>query len=1140
MIEDESQSLIFEQNGKKINIEFSQTIKYKTEKGKFCLKKLYSKIDLISFSFTVYIPDTNDAFSFTDSQYFNRNKSFLGLLYNGYFYKKIIKESEIKNSYYPSDYNASILYFYLYVIRGIVEVSNYITNNFPFNNENNNEEVFKLININNIGNEYFGTILIKNEKELNSSPMDANKNIFLVNCRSGVIFNDELTNFCEYNIMFYSENDLIRLRINEKFSYLNYDKIKLKMKIGHNLENNKLVIDLYNYYGFSNLNILNIDKDSSLNTFYNGHLITNEIVFNNNKNNGYLGIIYYDLEVISYDYDYVSISLNENNNENKNLLETRFWFNDYILSTLTKRIPNKKIIIDHIPRVVTDLNYFKLIIIFKFLNCQINSNILDNQGQENNLTSSFQKTVDNNNLIVLEGIDFSKSRNTIEFQMDLIKAYNNDPVCMIYLSTFLKDDMSYTTLYPILIRENIDTPIILTSKYNYLMSLEYIILNYNSPIIISISFEEMTEIYLSYRINNNEAKDIELQFSQYIIIYENEIKNKCNKDKENKLCKLNIDIGRTTQSIIDNPLYSKNVLLNINIKSNYENVVSYLNSNSLIDGIILGDQFQYYYTNIRQNDCGVIILNNKKGLGLMYARIINKNTIDKNETNGQKWNGRIHLLNKEEIKNCNDCFIYDINTNEIRISEKDTKDCISDLRCQIIIGISNIENKNEDNINENDIYEYSIYFLKNNIQNQISGNVKIQSNKYIQGNLINEKNYNKIVYDYYINENVEIIKYELQCDSCSLFLITNNSRIKQDNNNKNIEKYSSKIINFENENGIHFYYDKIVSFEISINIKEKEKFNNNIYYFKISLIYKGMNENILLLKSEMNSICYKECFYLIPIYNYDKLTSLILSLSDINLKAKINVKLDFSIYDSIKNYSNIMMKNNSDKENGLNTAPNSNKIISNKNYIIYEERDKYKNMIILGHIQIFNNEEFKSFQVYFTYSKNSRKNYFLYPNRNNLLYINKNSESQHIKEIRIPDFYLIDNSNNKYEDNKKDSSIISFSHIKGEGIVELITNNYYLHNNINKLYSEFKSFFFDTYHSFFQINYNKKSKFSKKFFINSEEGIYAYAKIMTNLYPNTNEIKLGKTNYILHQNDSSPVYLYIIINDIDEIENDIT
>ena len=1140
MIEDESHSLIFEYNNESKNILFSQTIKYKSSEGKFCLKKLYPKVNFISFSFTVYIPDTDDYFSLNDPHSFIRTKSFLGLLYNGYFYRKIIKESNVKNSYFPSEYNGNILYFYLYILRGIVDVSNLITNNFPFNkNENNEKEFFKLININNIGNEYFGTILIKNQNEMNSSPMDANKNIFLVKCVSGIGFNDEESNYCEYNIIFYTENDLIHLRINEKFSYLNYEKMKLKMKINQKVEKNKLIVDLYTHFGFSYVNILNKDKNSSLNTFYNGNLINNEIIFNND-NNIELDIFDLEFEVISYDYDYVSILINGNiDNNNKDLLETRFWFNDNIMTTLSKRIPKKKIIIDHIPRAITDYNYFKTIFFIKYLNCEVNTNILDNISKERHFLSGFQDIIDNNHLIIIEN-DLSESKNKIQLEIELKKLYNDEPVCMIYFTTFLIEDIGLTTLYPILIKENTDTPIILTSKYNYIVNFEYIILNYNAPIIISISFEEITKIHLCYRINDNKIKSINIFFSQNIIISEKEIKDKCS-NEENKLCVLKIEVGKQGQTIYDSEFLSKKVLLNINIKSNYEKHVSYLIPNYLKDGIILGDQFQYYYTNIRQNDSGSIVLNNKKGIGLMYAKIINKNSIDEIKD----WNGRIHLINRDELENCDDCLIYDINTNIINFSEKDTQNCISDLRCQIIIGIANIENKNEDNNNENDVYEYSIYFLKNNIPKQIYGNIKIQSNKYIQGTLYNNNQNNKIIFDYFIPENVEIIKYELQCKYCSLYLITNNSRIKQDYEEKdnNIDKYGSKIIKFEREEEIQLYYNKIISFEILIDKKEKEKLCN--FYFKISLIFKGMQKHILLLNSEMNSICYNECFYLIPIYNYDKLTSLVMSISDNNLKAKVNAKLSFVIYDSIDYYDYIMFEDNKYTKNPdlIGKTPKYNRIISRKNYIIFEANNTYENMLIIGYIKIYNevnnNNNNEAYPVYFTYSKNSRKNYFLYPNRNNLLYINKNSETKNVKEIRIPDYYLIKNNKNN-NNNHKDSSIIIFSHIKGEGVVELVTNNYYLHNNEIKLYSELKSFIFDNFHSFFQINYNQKSKFSKKFFINSESGLYTYSKISTNLYPNINEIKLGKTNNILHQYDSSTIYLYMIINNINEIENDIT
>ena len=283
LIEDESHALILEYgNDKREQILFSQTIKFKSKNGKFCIEKFYQEIYSVNFYFTVYIPDSNDIYSTVDSSSFIRSKSFLDLLYNGYYYKKITKQSDLHNSYYPSKYNGPVLYFYLYLIRGIIKVSNFITNNFPFHHdEDNKDQIFKLLTINNIGNEYFGTVLINNNNKINSSPMDPNKNIFLVKCISGVHFSDEESDYCEYNIMFYTENDIVHLRKNEKFSYLNFDKINLKMDIFQNFNstNNKLVIDLYTHFGSSYINILNKNVNTGLNTFYNGNLITNEIVY---------------------------------------------------------------------------------------------------------------------------------------------------------------------------------------------------------------------------------------------------------------------------------------------------------------------------------------------------------------------------------------------------------------------------------------------------------------------------------------------------------------------------------------------------------------------------------------------------------------------------------------------------------------------------------------------------------------------------------------------------------------------------------------------------------------------------------------------------------------------------------------------
>ena len=360
-------------------------------------------------------------------------------------------------------------------------------------------------------------------------------------------------------------------------------------------------------------------------------------------------------------------------------------------------------------------------------------------------------------------------------------------------------------------------------------------------------------------------------------------------------------------------------MLNLKIKSNYENHVSYLNLNTVTDDIILGDQFQYYYTNIRQYDTGVITLNNKKGLGIMYARMINKNTVDKNID--KSWNGRIHLLNKNELEKCEDCLIYNINTNEIIIDEQYTKDCVSDLRCQLIIGVANIENKNDDNANEYSVYEYSIYFLKNNVRNNIFGNLKIQSNKYIKSNIDINK---KIIYEYYLPDNTQNIKYELQCNSCSFSLIDGNNKIEQKiEDENNIKKYGMNLIKFPSD--IKNFYNKIIHFEFI----SKE---NDLLFFRISLLFNGIIENISFLLSEMNSICYNECYYLIPIYDYDKLTSLTMSISDKDLNSKINTELDFQIYDSINYYNYILFENctYSSLEYYLENKPNSENNYSKK------------------------------------------------------------------------------------------------------------------------------------------------------------------------------------------------------------------
>ena len=1166
MIEDELQSLIYEdEKNNRINLFFSQTIE---AKNKFCIKRYYENIKIIFFYFSVY---------YSEIKPYIRNQSYLGLLYNGYLYKKILSENGEQMNYFPSEYNDYLLYFYVNVKRGIISLNHIITNNFPFIKEKIEDQNYKSLKVNKIGNEYFGTMLVKEYNKMSSSPMNPNKNILNIDCDSGVNI-DEDDVYCEFNIMFYTQNDIIHLRQNEKFSFFNYDSVfndyiyKLKFEIEINFSlislignNNKflykLVIDTYSQFGSS---YIDFDDNyealygENIQTFYNDNLISKEIVFDYDKTkiNGIFEeeIIKYKFNLISEDYDFVSILISGNSQNENKVLESRLWQNNYILTTLSKRIPQKKLVLDNLYLYMSYLNYFRTFIIFKYINCDVKTNIIDIETNKEISKEKIEFEGINNNIsYIIISKYLNKNINRYEFDINLNEIYDNEPVCMIYFSSFFIDEKSLSSSNPIFLKEDTEIPIIFLdfspNGYNY----EYLILNFYSPIIISISFEQIAEISLTYIFDKNiinpnlKKNEIIFHYSRNFIIPAEEILENCLFDeneyekniyRDKFICKLQFQIMQKNKENF------KKMIANLKVRTNKNKSVNYLNSNTLTNGLIVGGQFIYYYSNIRQNDSGYIALNHKKGIGFMYARIINKNTFD---YGGLKWNGRINLLTtKEQINKCNDCLIYDINTNEIIFTEDNTKNCNFNLRCQIIIGVSNIEDSDNNSLEDN-IYEYSIYIIKNNLDKNFFGNLKIYSNEYLQGTLYENHslvNKNILKFNYYIPEDVENIKYDLQCKKCSLFLILDSNKIKQNNNKENIMKYGSNIINFENKNKIKSYYNKIVQFEITT--EEYEQNNYSIIFFKISLLYKDIKDSITLLNSEANTICYKECNFLIPIYDYDKLDIFTMSVSDINLKvSNLNTELELLIFDSLDNYNNIMKKDsNINNENNMIKE----KLKSKKNYIIWKSKNncKFKNIFIKANIKIINDKEEDSsyyYLVHFTYNKQSHKNYFLYPNRINLINIQKNEMNQSdnnitIKGIKFPDYILINSYQNK---NKSDySSIIKFNFIKGEGVVNLITNNLYLNDNIYAEYSELKTFIFDYSHSFFQINYNDKSKFSNLIEIDTKDDLYLYGTIVTNLNPNINEIKLGKTNYILYQYDNIlPFILFLKINDINEIKNDI-
>ena len=336
---------------------------------------------------------------------------------------------------------------------------------------------------------------------MSSSPMNPNKNILSIDCESGVNL-DESDDFCEFNLIFFTQNDVIYLRKNEKFSFLNiqswtnsqFYNIKLNIEIiipliiNNNEFNYQLVIDTYSQLGSSYVDVDNNDNlfyAKNTKTFYNDNLVSKEIIFNYDKNNNEEILKYEKINnqfnIIIEDLDYISVKIygkDTNENDDKSV-ETRLWLGGYIPITLTKRIPKKKIIIDNLVIYSSILNYFRTFIIFKYLNCDVKTRVIDveTNNELSNNKIQLKNRINNVDYMIISKYLNKEIQNYI-FDIELDKIYDNEPVCMVYFSGFFIDDLSMSTQYPIFLKEDTETPVLFIEDSPNGFNCEYLILNF--------------------------------------------------------------------------------------------------------------------------------------------------------------------------------------------------------------------------------------------------------------------------------------------------------------------------------------------------------------------------------------------------------------------------------------------------------------------------------------------------------------------------------------------------------------------------------------------------------------------------------------------------------------------------------------
>jgi len=105
----------------------------------------------------------------------------------------------------------------------------------------------------------------------------------------------------------------------------------------------------------------------------------------------------------------------------------------------------------------------------------------------------------------------------------------------------------------------------------------------------------------------------------------------------------------------------------------------YFRKNLLREDIVTGGEVQYYFTDIRQDESGEIIVNFNGGSGKMFAKLFKKTETGSSEPNA--WMGKYKLHTGDE----KDLLKFNSFTKTAYYTKEDTKDCLEG--CYLVIGV---------------------------------------------------------------------------------------------------------------------------------------------------------------------------------------------------------------------------------------------------------------------------------------------------------------------------------------------------------------------------------------------------------------------------------------------------------------------
>ena len=657
-----------------------------------------------------------------------------------------------------------------------------------------------------------------------------------------------LTEKCTYEVSFSDEEDSLLLREDSRIAhYISPDSTNYyHFKISDFDNANKVFVYLRTFSGDANIDV--IDDPTERKRYY----LENTQILEFSKYE-YTGL--YTLNVTSSIPSFYLLSFsvlrNDETEENKIFdIGLGVSFIDGI-----KNGTNSKKFKMHIDK--TRGKNLKYIATFNAINCNIGVHFYNDVVTS--INGIFQHEIE----IDTETYD----KDHLEYKVDFI-SFNDDSTydnkfCLFHITA--QEASSKTEA---IISEGISTGFALTPKTNDVGFIYPHSAN-KSDILIKYNLENSYLVRMIVKINTVPQKELLFSRSSSHVIPYNTIKNACPEDDQ--VCGINIHFI-THESSTDST-----IPLTFIIKSK-DYTPSTLVKNKLQVDLVAENTIQYYIVDISPEDKGEVVLNFKKGSGIMFAKMVGK---DADPEENPNWNSRVRLPTpeeKEESVGEFDRYKNNIKFDASKLFKYGIPVCNNG--CELYIGVksTDIINKNKE---QNDYLEYSIYVRPeynvssvDDIEHQKLINkvfVDLFANEYVTGYIESSSDVHYYFFD--VQDDCDFIEVEFQSESCTLYI---NSGDKYPDPGKSKWEINSKIsstILTITKNDIGVDNLKGVEFRMAVNSKKYDELMSMMYIFRIRMI-KRSSKSVIEINGNLATVCdIKEengfCDLMYPLSDYE-------------------------------------------------------------------------------------------------------------------------------------------------------------------------------------------------------------------------------------------------------------------------------